>query len=161
MDKEASKSDIKKAYYKLAKECHPDNNPGDESAAKKFSDISEAYETLGNEDTRQKYDSGGGGQQFGGFGGCVVLRFPRPYPSCDCVSRSCHLVLVLVLTHACVACVAWGSWDQQGPGAIPRRFVQQLARNVRWSWRVWAAWWWWWEWASEGRGCPNRDADRL
>ena len=60
MDKKASKSDIKKAYYELAKKYHPDANPGDETAAKKFAEISEAYETLGDDKAREMYDAGGG-----------------------------------------------------------------------------------------------------
>ena len=48
VDKNASKSDIKKAYFKLAKEYHPDVNK-EANAKEKFGDISEAYETLGDE----------------------------------------------------------------------------------------------------------------
>jgi len=68
VDKKASKSDIKKAYYQLAKKYHPDANPGDETAQKRFAEISEAYETLSDDQTRARYDAGGG-QPGGGFGG--------------------------------------------------------------------------------------------
>ena len=60
VDKSASQSDIKKAYYKLAKELHPDANRDDPDASKKFAEVAEAYDTLGTEEKRRDYDSGGG-----------------------------------------------------------------------------------------------------
>ncbi len=54
--KGASKDEIKKAYRKLARKYHPDVNPDDEAAAKKFKEISEAYEVLGTEENRKLYD---------------------------------------------------------------------------------------------------------
>ena len=54
--KGASKDEIKKAYRKLARKYHPDVNPDDDIAAKKFKEISEAYEVLGNEENRKLYD---------------------------------------------------------------------------------------------------------
>lgn len=77
--REASTSDIKKAYYKLAKKYHPDTNQGDPEAAKKFAAVTEAYEVLSDDSRRQAYDTyghdgvnqqgGGGGGPGGGFGG--------------------------------------------------------------------------------------------
>ena len=52
----ASDDDIKNAYRKLAKQYHPDINQGDEVAAELFKDINEAYQILGNEDSKRKYD---------------------------------------------------------------------------------------------------------
>lgn len=66
----ASKEDIKKAFKRLAKKYHPDINKGDTNAEAKFKEISEAYEVLGREDERQKYDaarSGRGSFNFEGF----------------------------------------------------------------------------------------------
>lgn len=57
--KDASQEEIKKTYRKLAKKYHPDANPGDKSAEEKFKEINEAYEVLGNEDKRKKYDKFG------------------------------------------------------------------------------------------------------
>ncbi len=79
LKKDATSSDIKKAYRKLAKKYHPDLNAGDEESEKKFKEINEAYEVLGDEKKKKEYDtfrrSGGfrGGQHFDpnqhGFGG--------------------------------------------------------------------------------------------
>lgn len=56
LTKEASKDEIKKAFRSLAKKYHPDKNKDDESAIKMFQDVSEAYEVLGNEKSREEYD---------------------------------------------------------------------------------------------------------
>ena len=53
---DADFSDIKKKYRKLAIKYHPDKNPGDDEAVKKFREITEAYEVLSNEEKRKEYD---------------------------------------------------------------------------------------------------------
>lgn len=53
----ASASDIKKAYRKLAKDLHPDKNPGNAQAEQRFKEISEAYSVLSNEEERKEYDA--------------------------------------------------------------------------------------------------------
>ncbi len=63
VDKDASPADIKKAYRKLAKKYHPDINKGSKSE-EKFKEINEAFEVLGDEEKRKKYDMFG---QSGGF----------------------------------------------------------------------------------------------
>jgi molecular chaperone DnaJ len=57
--KSAEKSEVKKAYYKLAKKCHPDTNKDDPEAAKKFNEITAAYEVLADDDQRTRYDQFG------------------------------------------------------------------------------------------------------
>lgn len=57
--KGASQSDIKKAYRKLARKYHPDVNPNDSEAERKFKQINEANEVLGNAENRKKYDAYG------------------------------------------------------------------------------------------------------
>ncbi|MEZ5417898.1 MAG: J domain-containing protein [Vicinamibacterales bacterium] len=54
----ASDGDIRRAYRRLARQYHPDINPGDREAAARFRDISRAYETLADPDRRRRYDAG-------------------------------------------------------------------------------------------------------
>lgn len=82
VDKNSSQADIKKAYRKLAKKYHPDANKGDKKSEEKFKEINEAFEVLGNEEKKKKYDMFGQSGNFyqgmdfdpsefgfGGFGG--------------------------------------------------------------------------------------------
>ena len=57
VSKDASQADIKKAYRKLARKYHPDQNPGDAAAEKKFKDISEANSVLSDTEEREQYDA--------------------------------------------------------------------------------------------------------
>lgn len=59
VDKKAGAADIKKAYRKLAVKYHPDKNPDDKLAEEKFKELNEAYEVLGDEEKRKKYDEFG------------------------------------------------------------------------------------------------------
>ena len=81
----ASADEIRRAFRKLAKQYHPDKNPGDQKAEERFKQVSAAFDLLGDEDKRKKFDAGeidadgretmrgyGGGnpfQQGGGFQG--------------------------------------------------------------------------------------------
>ncbi|HUP99803.1 MAG TPA: molecular chaperone DnaJ [Aeromicrobium sp.] len=96
VSKSASQADIKKAYRKLARDNHPDSNPGNKAAEDRFKDISEAYSVLSNDKKRKEYDEqrtlfgqfgsrmgggfgpgfgGGGFQPGGGFGGAEGAEF--------------------------------------------------------------------------------------
>lgn len=71
VERSAKQDEIKKAYRKLAVKYHPDKNPGDKAAEEKFKEISEAYQVLGNEESRRKYDElGANWKQYenAGFG---------------------------------------------------------------------------------------------
>ncbi|MGB6225940.1 MAG: DnaJ domain-containing protein, partial [Pseudonocardiaceae bacterium] len=70
----ASAEEIKRAYRKLARELHPDANPGDVKAEARFKSMSEAYGVLSDPDKRKQYDEArslfnGGFRPGGGFGG--------------------------------------------------------------------------------------------
>src|SRR4051812_25720826 len=80
VSEKASADELKKAYRKLAKKYHPDVTGGDKGKEAKFKEISEAYETLGDEKKRAQYDElrsnpfaggmpGGGARPGGGFPG--------------------------------------------------------------------------------------------
>src|SRR5437588_8155748 len=71
----ATDKEISRAYKKLAKQFHPDANPGNKDAEERFKEISGAYDVLGDSEKRKEYDevrrmvaSGVGPGGFGGFG---------------------------------------------------------------------------------------------
>ncbi len=83
VDKKATEEEIKRAYRKKAKECHPDLHPDDKEAVERFKELNEANEVLSDPDKRARYDQFGfedpmsgmggnpfsGGFDFGGMGG--------------------------------------------------------------------------------------------
>lgn len=64
VDKNTPQNDIKKAYRKLAKKYHPDLNPDNPKAQEKFKELNEAYEVLGDEEKKKKYDTFGSNYDF-------------------------------------------------------------------------------------------------
>ena len=76
VERSASEQEIKRAYRKLARQYHPDANPGDKKAEEKFKEVADAYEVLSDPDKKARYDQFGHagvdpnqGGGFGGFGG--------------------------------------------------------------------------------------------
>ena len=77
VNKNATDDEIKRAYRRKAKECHPDLHPDDKEAVERFKELNEANEVLSDPDKRARYDQfgfedpmasmGGGGNPFGGF----------------------------------------------------------------------------------------------
>lgn len=78
VDRNATDEEIKKAFRKAAKTCHPDLNPGDKAAEQKFKEVNEAYSVLSDKEKKQRYDQfghagvdpsyGAGGPGAGGYG---------------------------------------------------------------------------------------------
>jgi len=73
VSKGASADEIKKAFRKLAKELHPDKNPGDKASEERFKRVTAAFDLLGDAEKRAKYDRGeidaDGREQYRGYGG--------------------------------------------------------------------------------------------
>lgn len=78
--KDADADDIKKAYRKLAKQLHPDLNPGDEAVEQRFKEVSQAYSILGDSEKRKRFDRGeidGSGQDKGPSHGGFYREYAR------------------------------------------------------------------------------------
>jgi molecular chaperone DnaJ len=77
LEKGASQDEIKKAYRKLARQYHPDKNPGDKEAEEMFKEVQAAYDVLSNPEKRQQYDSWGSprGRPEFGPGGSFTFDF--------------------------------------------------------------------------------------
>ena len=67
VSRNAPEAEIKKAYRRLARKLHPDVNPGDKNAQKKFQEVQEAYDVLREQDKRRAYDRFGHAGPSGGF----------------------------------------------------------------------------------------------
>ncbi len=76
VNRTASPDEIQKAYRKLARKYHPDMNPDDAAAKKKFQEVQKAYETLNDPEKRKKYDQFGSAYEQMGAGGPGGGPFP-------------------------------------------------------------------------------------
>jgi len=80
VSKQATADEIKKAYRKLARQYHPDRNPGDDAAESRFKEVQAAYDILGDAEKRKQYDRGTGPFAAGPGGGVPGGRLRPPGP---------------------------------------------------------------------------------
>ena len=98
VSKDASEAEIKKVYRKLAREFHPDSNPGNPKAEAKFKEISEAFSVLSDVEQRKEYDAVkamGSGARFtsGGQGQAAARRLARLAGRAEGGRQPLHLCL--------------------------------------------------------------------
>ncbi|XRB13847.1 J domain-containing protein [Pseudoscourfieldia marina] len=122
----ATQSELKKAYYNLARSLHPDKNPNDPEAHQRFQRIGEAYQILSNPETRDKYDKSGMDAVSGEQGDQLMdpgLFFGMLFGS----DRFDHLVgrLQLATVFAC-----GGDIDRDSLKELQRRREIRLAANL-------------------------------
>src|SRR5213080_720773 len=96
----ASEDEIKRAYRKLARQHHPDRNPGDKQAETRFKEVQDAYDILSDKEKRQQYDRFGFAPQ-GGFRGGPADRGGPTSTSAARASTS---------TNSCASSAAWEAW---------------------------------------------------
>ena len=134
----ASADDIKKAYRKLARENHPDRNPGDAKAEERFKEISHAHDVLSDTDKRAEYDAR---LRFGGRapngGGARTTEEPSARRGADVevevnlnfeqAMRGAHVPVSVETPVACQDCGGSGA----KPGTNPRLCPECKGRGVR------------------------------
>ena len=120
VSKDAKPEEIKKAYRKLARENHPDHNPGNPAAEQRFKEVSEANDVLSHSAKRKEYDEarrlfGGGGFRFPGASGGSPA---QGGPSMDDLFRNAGGAAA---TPASATCSAASSASPGSPDAARRR----------------------------------------
>ena len=119
VSEKADEKEIRKAYRKLARELHPDKNPGNAEAENKFKEIGEAFAVLSDKEQRERYDTirkmAAGGARFapppgggGGFEDMFGGGISSTAGSSGVAEKNLNRITVGVLSIWAVAIVAYG-----------------------------------------------------
>ena len=159
VDRNVSQDDLKKSYRRLARQLHPDANPGDAAAEARFKEVSQAYEILSDPERRSNYDRfgsdvGGGGNPFGGggsvqdifdmfFGGMGARQQqrggPQPGPDAEVVlditldeaAFGATKELTVTLPVSCATCKGNGCADGTSPVACVECAGMGVVQRIR------------------------------
>jgi len=109
IEKDASEAEIKKAYRKISKKCHPDLHPDDKEAEDRFKEVSEAYSILSDPQKKANYDRFGtvGGQPTGfpsNFGPNIFFNFASPRMHVRTINPDSRASIRLSLENAIFGC---------------------------------------------------------
>ena len=125
----AEAKEITKAYRKLARELHPDANPGNAKAEEKFKELSAAYDVLGDDTKRKEYDEvrrlGPMGNPYGNGGGGPGLAAttstsaPTGWATCSVVFSTVNAVPVLAAAVEASAPSVGKTWPRRSPSPSP------------------------------------------
>ena len=114
VSRDADDATLKKAYRQLAKKYHPDMNPGDAEAERKFKEASEAYAVLSDPDKRRQYDQfGHAAFEGGGAGGAGGFTFEEAVFGCE-------KEIDIILKDPCEKCHGTGAKPGTSPETCPR-----------------------------------------
>ena len=122
VEDDAAPKDITKAYRKLARELHPDKNPGDAGSEERFKEVSAAYDVLGDEAKRKEYDEV---RRLGPMGGAVAWA-AGPVASRS-TSATCRAAASATCSGRCSAAAAAAGARRQWRRSAARRRRQRPA----------------------------------
>jgi hypothetical protein len=123
VDPTASGEEIRRAFRAIARETHPDRNPGDPGAAERFRRVKEAYDVLSNPERRADYDarrrSGRADRaKAGGSGGDEDAVTATHQESVGCLAYTWRVLAGLIAVGVFVVLEVAGVWDMSEPGTV-------------------------------------------